>query len=129
MNDNILDKLKETEECLFINPVVNLIKNMDGICKYSIDDIYEAEERLIRFAPLLTKLFPELEKTKGIIESENIKVEPSATAGFYGPVALLKSQNHELIRKMKNATHIFWTTGGSMVPDEDYREFLNKSLL
>ena len=58
---------------------------------------------------------------------ENIKVEPSATAGFFGPAALQQSQNAELIQKMKKAVHLFWTTGGSMVPDEDYKMFLSKA--
>jgi D-serine dehydratase len=64
--------------------------------------------------------------------TENIYLEPSALAGVFGPVQLVTTQsgneyleNHHLQSKMKNATHIIWATGGSMVPkvvmDEYFR--------
>ncbi|NOY74655.1 MAG: hypothetical protein GXP32_02555, partial [Kiritimatiellaeota bacterium] len=34
------------------------------------EDIFDTEERLCRFAPLLRILFPELKESNGIIESE-----------------------------------------------------------
>ncbi len=56
---------------------------------------------------------------------EKIYLEPSALAGIPGVVQLFKSKegqeylkNHNLKDKMKNAIHIAWATGGSMVPKD-----------
>jgi D-serine dehydratase len=68
--DGVLYKLRSTDECLYINSTVS--ENYNG--ELSIVDIYDAEARLNRFAPVLKKLFPELEKSKGIIESEIIEI-------------------------------------------------------
>jgi D-serine dehydratase len=63
-------------------------------------------------------------------QSEGLRIEPSAAAGFRGPRWLLGSEagrqyliRHELSDHMQNATHILWTTGGTFVPDEEYRKF------
>ncbi|GGB69115.1 D-serine ammonia-lyase [Fictibacillus barbaricus] len=66
-----------------------------------------------------------------LIDEELIRLEPSALAGMIGPVNLLKEgstylQNMGLKDKMKNATHIVWATGGSMVPQEEMNRFYNK---
>ena len=57
-------------------------------------------------------------------------VEPSAAAGFRGPRWLLESQagqsyltDRGIAKRMGNATHVLWTTGGVFVPDEEYRGF------
>lgn len=68
-----------------------------------------------------------------LADSEGIYLEPSALAGFIGPVKLSAEpagkdyleQNH-LISKMGNATHVVWATGGSMVPEEMMNYFYNK---
>ena len=61
-----------------------------------------------------------------LVDTENIRLEPSALAGMIGPVKLAQEgkaflqKNHLLNKK---AAHIVWATGGSMVPDvimEDY---------
>ncbi|MBP0725256.1 D-serine ammonia-lyase [Bacillus sp. RG28] len=66
-------------------------------------------------------------------DSENIYLEPSALAGVLGPVKLISEaegkeyiQNHHLTDKMKNATHLMWATGGSMVPKETMEEYYRK---
>ncbi|PGZ98155.1 D-serine ammonia-lyase [Bacillus pseudomycoides] len=58
-----------------------------------------------------------------LIDSENINLEPSAVASIPGPIRLLKEKEgqeylkrHCLTNKIKNATHVMWGTGGSMVP-------------
>ncbi len=63
-------------------------------------------------------------------ESQNIRVEPSAAAGFRGPRWLLESEagnqyreGHDLDRVVRNAVHVLWTTGGAFVPDDEYRRF------
>lgn len=70
-----------------------------------------------------------------MIELENIFLEPAAVAGLPGPAMLFKTDagqsylaHHYLTDKMKNATHIAWATGGSMVPEEDMQAFYEQGL-
>ena len=70
-----------------------------------------------------------------MIDTENIHLEPSALAGVIGPVKLWTEkegkeyiQNHNLTDKMKNATHLMWATGGSMVPKETMDEYYKKGV-
>lgn len=65
--------------------------------------------------------------------SEGSKLEPSALAGFIGPVWLFyKTQGFEYLRdcglleKMQNATHISWATGGGLVPEEVMTTFIER---
>jgi D-serine dehydratase len=69
-----------------------------------------------------------------LADTEGIYLEPSALAGFAGPVKLfteLEGKQYldkgNLISKMKNAAHIVWATGGSMVPEEMMYDFYNKA--
>ncbi len=63
-------------------------------------------------------------------DTENIDIEPSACACFEGVIKIETQagkeyiNKHQLNDKMKNATHIGWATGGSLVPDEINRDFL-----
>lgn len=57
-------------------------------------------------------------------EREGACVEPSAAAGLRGPGWLLASaagaeylQRHDLVSLMPDATHVIWSTGGSLVPE------------
>ncbi|HHV25820.1 D-serine ammonia-lyase [Anaerosalibacter bizertensis] len=83
-------------------------KTMENLLSgaYTIDD-----NKLYRF---LTAL----------VNEENIYLEPSALAGFMGPIFLSKSEGLEYIKKQNlidqknNITHICWATGGSLVPKE-----------
>lgn len=75
------------------------------------------------FRALLTNLY----------EKESIFLEPAAVAGLSGPFKLLTTKTgknylkeHQLENKLKNATHIAWGTGGSMVPEADREEFINE---
>lgn len=75
------------------------------------------------FQSLLTALY----------EKENIFLEPAAVAGLAGPFKLLDSKEgqeyldkHQLQDKLKNASHIAWSTGGSMVPETDRKYFIEK---
>ncbi|MFL4475094.1 D-serine ammonia-lyase [Paeniglutamicibacter sp. MACA_103] len=54
-------------------------------------------------------------------DSEGIDVEPSAAAGFAGPWRILEDEIYRTAfglddTALANATHIVWSTGGSMVP-------------
>lgn len=65
--------------------------------------------------------------------SENIKVEPSSCAAFQGPCRLLSDnaskeycrKNHLNAAALNNATQVVWATGGKLVPDHIYEEYLN----
>ena len=63
-------------------------------------------------------------------KSEGLQVEPSAAAGFSGPVQLVSSEAGQqymsgqgLHSIMNRANHIVWTTGGSFVPPEQYQRY------
>ncbi|MES2938523.1 MAG: D-serine ammonia-lyase [Pseudomonadota bacterium] len=64
-------------------------------------------------------------------ETEGMRIEPSAAAGCSGPSWLLHSdagraylESQGLQSRMANATHLIWTTGGSLVPPEQFARFL-----
>jgi D-serine dehydratase len=64
-----------------------------------------------------------------LFEQESIFVEPSAAAGFPGYCLTQQNRDYaELIGKenLKNAVHIVWATGGSMVPDDEQKRYLGK---
>jgi D-serine dehydratase len=61
--------------------------------------------------------------------TEDVLVEPSAAAGFSGPDWLASPQAqpylaaHGLAPHMAQATHVLWSTGGSLVPPEEHARF------
>lgn len=64
--------------------------------------------------------------------SEDIQIEPSASAAFEGPAKLYEYkdsrgylENENLDEdKMKNSIHVAWATGGKLVPEEVMKENL-----
>lgn len=63
-------------------------------------------------------------------ETEGIQLEPSAAAGVRGPLWLTTTETgraylrkHDLERSMAKGTHIVWTTGGSLVPQQEHFRF------
>lgn len=71
-----------------------------------------------------------------LINSENIRIEPSSCASFIGPAKLLSYQegrdycnNMGLTEKiLSNSTQICWATGGNLVPEEIWEEYINTHL-
>ncbi|MFJ6324878.1 MULTISPECIES: D-serine ammonia-lyase [unclassified Rhizobium] len=62
-------------------------------------------------------------------QTEGIDVEPSAAAAFAGPLALTTSEEGRSFlqgRSLADATHIVWTTGGSLVPEQERQNYLMK---
>lgn len=57
---------------------------------------------------------------QSLYEEEDIFLEPSALAGFSGPIFTSSKYKDE------NITHMCWGTGGSLVPEESRKEFLTK---
>ncbi|EHK62930.1 D-serine ammonia-lyase [Achromobacter arsenitoxydans] len=75
-------------------------------------------------------LYADLARLK---DSEGLRIEPSAAAGFSGPRQLCGSdagrawlQARGLQAHLPRATHLAWTTGGLFVPDEEYDRFLSR---
>ncbi len=54
-------------------------------------------------------------------QTSGIEIEPSAAACFAGARWL-----DETLSDNPNATHLFWTTGGSFVPAEEYEKFYRR---
>lgn len=71
-----------------------------------------------------------------LADTEKIWLEPSALAGVYGPVSMLKSEagqnylaDHGVeAARLANTTHIAWATGGSMVPDEVMADYYRRGV-
>ena len=91
----------------------NLAKDISGV--FTVQD-----DRLYRILRVLGDL-------------EGIFLEPSAVAGFIGPIQLFASsngkdylENNHLVQKLKKVTHILWATGGGMVPKDVMDDFYNK---
>lgn len=86
-----------------------------GISKLLISGIYTIED------DTLFRLLYNLAK------SENIFLEPSATAGLIGPQRILDSSyifNNKI--NSSNITHIAWATGGDLVPESEMEGFYEK---
>ena len=54
--------------------------------------------------------------------TQGLRIEPSAAAGFSGPLWL---RDNPL--SCPGATHLVWTTGGSLVPELEYQSFLARA--
>ena len=96
----LLNKLISTEEVFWINP--NLEKFQTGIKKspLTLEDVKDAEERLQRFAPFISKAFPETKESSGIIESPLVRIpsmKKSLEQNYQQPIPgelLLKCDSH-----------------------------------
>ncbi|WP_066552331.1 D-serine ammonia-lyase [Croceicoccus bisphenolivorans] len=57
----------------------------------------------------------------------SLQIEPSSSATFLGPVRMSEADGPGYMADRgidpAKVTHIFWTTGGSFVPEEEYRKF------
>lgn len=68
-----------------------------------------------------------------LADCENIYLEPSALAGMYGPVLLEKLPEFQaylekegLEAAVADSTQLVWATGGSMVPEEEMKQYYQK---
>ena len=87
------------------------------ISKHLISGIFTIEDE--HLFTLLTQLQ----------DSENIFLEPSATAGLIGPQLMQKSYYPEIHNlNLHNATHIAWATGGMLVPKQQTELFYKRGL-
>jgi len=58
-----------------------------------------------------------------LADAEDIRLEPSALAGMYGPVCVEKDPEYAVFAGNRNATHLVWATGGSMVPPAEMEHY------
>lgn len=65
--------------------------------------------------------------------SEGLRLEPSAAAGLQGPQRLTQSgagrnwlADRGLLTHLPRATHVAWTTGGALLPDAEFDDFLRR---
>lgn len=80
MDNELITKLKSDEEFLWINP--NFYKRaIYG--EVSIEEINEANNLLLKFAPFLKSVFKELESTDGIIESPLMNLNKFGIKNLY----------------------------------------------
>ena len=75
---------------------------IDGYATVSDEDLY--------------RLLATLEQT------EQLRLEPSAVAGFAGIPAVLAAPQYQ--RHLGTATHLVWGTGGSMVPEQEMAAYV-----
>jgi D-serine dehydratase len=58
-----------------------------------------------------------------VLQTEGLRIEPSAAAGFSGPAYLRDS-----LLAVPGANHMVWTTGGLLVPDAQFESFLRRAV-
>jgi len=65
-------------------------------------------------------------------ESQNLRLDPSAAAGFAGPDFIVRHpqgkefcERWQISEHLPQATHVVWTTGGSFVPEDQFQAFLD----
>lgn len=70
----LLQSIINTEEVFWINAKYENYQNAINNIDLSIDDVREAEERLIRFAPYIAKVYSETKESSGLIESPIVPI-------------------------------------------------------
>lgn len=58
-----------------------------------------------------------------VLQTEGLRIEPSAASGFSGPAYLRDS-----LLAVPGANHMVWTTGGLLVPDAQFESFLRRAV-
>jgi len=63
-------------------------------------------------------------------QTEGVHIEPSAAAGFSGPMMLFSTAEGEEYRAqahlndhLDEAQHLIWTTGGMLLPESEYSDY------
>lgn len=66
----VVQMMKEARETFWMNPNRSQLNSAICASELSIQEIEDAQERLLRFAPLIMKCFPETKAQNGLIESQ-----------------------------------------------------------
>ncbi len=87
--------LKDIQQCKPLTWLNTAYQNTQAApVKPKSKALYEAQNRLQRFAPLLAELFPELEHSKGLIESPLVRADNlNSQINFIGGSLFLKTDN------------------------------------
>ncbi len=143
----------ESVHCFFVEPthapsmLLGLMTekhNQISVQDFGIDNITEADGLAVgkpsgfigkEFSNLINGVFTVNDKNLFVMlhlltKYENIFMEPSAQAGFVGPLRLCQlNKGKEYINrnKIKNINHIIWGTGGSLVPQTEKEEYYLQS--
>lgn len=77
--------------------------------------------------PLLTGCYTISDKTmflllKALVQTENVRLEPSALAGMIGPIETIKRA--VVHANAEHETHLVWATGGGMVPPSEMNDYI-----
>lgn len=70
----LLNKLIAMEEVFWMNPNMEKYETAIKDSPLNEENVKDAEERLNRFAPYISKVFPETRESGGIIESPLVKI-------------------------------------------------------
>ncbi|MEH6578687.1 MAG: D-serine ammonia-lyase [Amphritea sp.] len=90
------EQLSAAAPFLWLNPAYRSEPDTTQL-PLSVDDIEAADQRLHRFAPLLQKLFPELQQDNGLIESKLLAIPEMQQAVFPAlPGKLMLKADHAL---------------------------------
>lgn len=138
--------------CIFAEPthspamllgMMTKMHNKITVYKFGIDNITEADGLAVGTpSKFVGKLMENLlagiytiedgvlfKLLKKLYKTNNIKLEPSALAGFTGPIKTsnnIDELNFLKKKQLNKGVHIIWATGGSMVPDNIFKEYLVK---
>lgn len=69
-----LTTLMSMEEFFWLNPHMETFQTALEKAPLTGADVMEAEQRLLRFAPYIAKVFPETQRTNGLIESPLVRI-------------------------------------------------------
>lgn len=76
MEENpILGMMTQEKEVLWQNPEKTSFEKSMETCELGEKDVDDAEQRLLRFAPLIRKYFPETQAQNGLIESPLVEID------------------------------------------------------
>jgi len=98
------------------------VTEADGLAVASASElVYELVHQLVAgvYTVADDDLFVVLVRLKN---ANDMQIEPSAAAAFLG----LKLLDQTILNRYPQTTHVFWTTGGSFVPQEEYEKFYRR---
>lgn len=105
----------------------------DGMAVATMSQLV-ARKMSLRLAGVATVADDDLLRGVALVHNlEGLKLEPSAASGLFGPKMLLETTSGKAFtdtylneETMRNAVHIVWATGGSLVPRQEFERFLKK---
>ncbi|MBQ3849717.1 MAG: D-serine ammonia-lyase [Clostridia bacterium] len=94
--------LKKSREQLWLNPLAKPSEKALAGIRFTIADIEDAEKRLLRFAPLISALFPETCESSGIIESPLTEIAGlKSTPGIEGRLFIKRDSDLPIAGSVK----------------------------